>query len=276
MNVSIRKALALLLALALLAGTVPAAVAAEPDETGGCAHDYQAAVTAPTCTQRGYTTYTCAKCGDSYTGDETEALGHDYQKGVCARCKAVDPDYTPFRFDDVKDSKQYYYDAVYWAYNHTPQITNGTSAKLFSPKTGCTRAQVVTFLWRAMGEPAPVSQANPFKDVKAGQYYSDAVLWAVEQGITNGTSADRFSPDSVCTRGQIVTFLWRALDKPEPAAYDTPFKDVKAGNYYFKAILWAANAGVTSGVTPTAFRPGDTCTRGQIVTFLHRVLSEAA
>ena len=89
---TIRKALALLLALALLAGTIPAAVAAENDETGGCAHDYQAVVTAPTCTQRGYTAYTCAKCGDSYTADETEALGHDYRNGVCTRCQAVDPD----------------------------------------------------------------------------------------------------------------------------------------------------------------------------------------
>ena len=180
----------------------------------------------------------------------------------------------PFRFDDVNNSKQYYYTPVYWAYEHEPQITRGTSEKLFSPNAGCTRAQVVTFLWRAMGEPAPTGTENPFKDVAAGQYYAEAVRWAVEKEITKGTASDKFSPDSVCTRGQIVTLLWRAMDKPEPAAYNTPFKDVKTGEYYFKAILWAANAGVAAGVTATAFRPADTCTRGQIVTFLYRVLAE--
>ena len=209
MNAAMRRCLALLLTLALLAGAVPAVFAAEDED---CAHDYQAAVTAPTCTEKGFTTYTCAKCGDSYTGDETAALGHDYSGGVCTRCQAKDPNYkppAPFRFDDVKDSGQYYYDAVYWALEK--KITNGTSEKLFSPRAGCTRAQVVTFLWRAMGEPKPEQNGSPFKDVKTGQYYTDAVLWATEKGITNGTSADKFSPDSVCTRGQIVTFLHRVL-----------------------------------------------------------------
>ncbi len=180
----------------------------------------------------------------------------------------------PFRFDDVTDSGQYYYTPVYWAFNHDPQITNGTAEGRFSPNADCTRAQVVTFLWRAMGAPAPAGTAAPFKDVAEGQYYAEAVRWAVERGITRGTSEDRFSPDSACTRSQIVTFLWRAVDKPEPAAYGMPFKDVRTGEYYYKAILWAANAGVTAGVTASAFHPADTCTRGQIVTFLHRVLAD--
>ena len=341
-----------------------------------CEHDYKAVVTAPTCTEGGYTTYTCAKCGESYVGDEVpamghaydkvvveatcteagaitytcsrcgdsydvviDALGHDYKNGICSRCHAQDPDYIPpiyytglneaiaeaekvdrskytdeslaaldqaveaakaartaekqadvdaalaalqaavkalvekpvvepFRFDDVKDPNQYYYAPVYWAVEQG--ITNGTSKTEFSPEKGCTRAQVVTFLWRAAGEPKPTATTCNFEDVKAGAYYYDAVLWAVENNITNGTSKTTFDPEKTCTRAQIVTFLWRAAKEPKPTATTCDFTDVKAGAYYYNAVLWAVEKEITNGTSKNTFDPEKTCTRAQIVTFLYR------
>ena len=172
-------------------------------------------------------------------------------------------------FTDVTEGA-YYYDPVLWAVNHTPQITNGTSATTFSPDKTCTRAQVVTFLWRAMGEPEPTQTANPFTDVRSDQYYYKAVLWAVEKNITNGTSATTFSPDKGCTRAQVVTFLWRAEGQPAHASSVNPFKDVPAGQYYYKPVLWAVEKNITKGTSADKFSPDSTCTRGQIVTFLYR------
>ena len=174
-------------------------------------------------------------------------------------------------FTDVK-SGSYYYDAVLWAVANN--VTAGTSATTFSPEDGCTRAQVVTFLWRAAGTPEPTSGSNPFSDVTAGTYYYKAVLWAVEKGITAGTSATTFSPDDTCTRAQIVTFLWRYEGKPATASVRNPFVDVKAGDYYAEAVLWAAENGVTAGTSATTFSPDDTCTRAQVVTFLYRDVAE--
>ena len=171
-------------------------------------------------------------------------------------------------FTDVFPS-DYYYDAVLWAVNATPQITAGTTATMFSPNATCTRAQVVTFLWRASGEPEPASTNNPFADVKSDQYYYKAVLWAVENGITAGTTATTFSPNAGCTRAQVVTFLWRAKGKPAPLATNNPFTDVKQ-DYYYDAVLWAVENGITAGTSPSTFSPNATCTRGQIVTFLFR------
>ena len=174
-------------------------------------------------------------------------------------------------FADVPEG-QYYYEPVLWAVNHSPQITNGTSPTTFSPNATCTRAQVVTFLWRAMGQPEPTKTDNPFTDVKEGQYYYKAVLWALEKGITTGTSATTFSPNSGCTRGQVVTFLHRAQGTPTPGSSVKPFTDVKAGQYYYEAVLWAVNHSpqITTGTSATTFSPNATCTRGQIVTFLYR------
>ena len=188
------------------------------------------------------------------------------------RIKALVPKQAPFRFDDVKNEGDYFFAPVYWAYGHEPQITKGTSDTLFSPNAGCTRAQVVTFLWRAAGEPKAENATNPFDDVKEGQYYYDAVLWAVEKGITTGTTATTFRPDQTCTRGQIVTFIWRYLGEPKPEKSDNPFEDVKDGEYYTNAVLWAVENGVTTGTSATTFRPNQTCTRGQIVTFLYRAM----
>ena len=393
------------------------------EDVGGqpaCEHDYVAVVTAPTCTEGGYTTYTCSKCGNSYVGDETAALGHDFGEwtvtkaatctdkgeetracsrcdvketreiaatghsfgewtvtkaatctaegeetracancdaketraiakiahnfvdGKCTVCGEADPDYVPpvdytalneaiaaaekvdgskytdasvealakaleaakaaknadtqaavdaakdallkaiddlelkpapFRFDDVQNESDYFFDPVYWAVDKG--ITTGTSEKLFSPDAGCTRAQVVTFLWRAAGKPEPTSSVNPFDDVAEGQYYYKAVLWAVEKGITTGTSATTFRPERTCTRGQIVTFLWRYFGEPEPETTKNPFEDVPESQYYYKAILWAVENNITTGTTPTTFRPDNTCTRAQIVTFLYRAMKDA-
>ena len=172
----------------------------------------------------------------------------------------------------MKDPSQYYFDPVYWAVDEG--ITTGTSATKFSPNSGCTRAQVVTFLWRAAGKPEPKTYYNPFVDVKADQYYYKAVLWAVGKGITTGTSATTFRPDQTCTRAQIVTFLWRYNGEPEPKTTKNPFTDVKADQYYYKAVLWAVENGITTGTSATTFRPDQTCTRAQIVTFLYRYMTK--
>ncbi|MBR2013127.1 MAG: bacterial Ig-like domain-containing protein [Clostridia bacterium] len=170
-------------------------------------------------------------------------------------------------FKDVK-AADYFETPVLWAV--TKGITNGTAADAFSPDADCTRGQIVTFLWRAAGEPKPETTKNPFKDVKKGEYYYNAVLWAVENGITNGMDATHFAPDASCTRGQVVTFLWRAAGEPKPETTQNPFKDVKKGEYYYNAVLWAVENGITNGMDATHFAPDATCTRGQIVTFLYR------
>ena len=173
-------------------------------------------------------------------------------------------------FTDVQQS-DYYYEPVLWAVENG--ITNGYgSDTTFAPDLECTRSQVVTFLWRSAGCPAPASSENPFKDVPDGQWYTDAILWAVEQGITQGYgSADTFQPNGVCTRAQVVTFLWRAANKPSPSSSENPFKDVPDGEWYTTAVLWAVEEGITNGYGGNdTFAPNITCTRGQIVTFLYR------
>ena len=128
------------------------------------------------------------------------------------------PDEPPFEFDDVKDTSKFYYEPVYWAVNHDPQVTNGATPTTFNPDGACTRGHVVTFLWRAAGEPAPGSSNNPFTDLKESAFYYKAVLWAVEKGITTGATKTTFAPGKPCTRGQIVTFLWRYVGQPAPTA----------------------------------------------------------
>ena len=172
-------------------------------------------------------------------------------------------------FVDVP-ANAYYYDAVLWAAEEG--ITGGVDAAHFAPNAPCTRAQAVTFLWRAAGSPEPKSTEMPFVDVPADAYYHDAVLWAVEQGITKGTSDTTFSPDATCTRGQIVTFLWRSQKSPASGSVN-PFADVAADAYYADAVLWAVREDITNGTSSTTFSPDATCTRAQIVTFLYRCLT---
>ena len=168
-------------------------------------------------------------------------------------------------FTDVPDG-QYYTEAVAWAVEK--EVTNGATATEFKPDEPCTRGQVVTFLWRAAGKPA-AEGSNPFTDVAEGAFYYDAVLWAVEKGITTGVSETEFKPDEPCTRDQVVTFMWRAFDKPAAAA-ENAFTDVVEGAFYYDAVLWAVEKGITTGYSDTLFGPGDPCTRGQVVTFLWR------
>jgi len=149
-------------------------------------------------------------------------------------------------------------------------ITNGIDATHFGPLEGCSRAHIVTFLWRFAGEPAPKSDANPFTDLIEGSWYYDAVLWAAENGITTGTTETTFSPNETCIRAQIVTFLWRFAGKPAPKSDANPFTDLLADGYYVDAVLWAVENGITTGTSKTTFSPYNTCERGQAVTFLYR------
>ena len=168
----------------------------------------------------------------------------------------------------------YFYDSVQWAVNL--DITKGTSATTFSPKQGCTRAQIVTFLWRAANSPAPRSSTNKFTDVYATTHadYMKAIIWATEQGITTGTGNGKFSPDATCTRAQIVTFLYRF--KSNPAVYGSlNFSDVNKTEHaaFYNAILWAVNNKITTGYGNGIFDPNGTCNRGDAVTFLYRALA---
>ncbi len=170
-------------------------------------------------------------------------------------------------FKDVHES-DFFADAVKWAVEN--DVTAGTDKTHFSPNQSCTRGQAVTFLWRAAGEPEPQNADTDFTDIKAGSYYEKAVCWAVEQGITNGTSEEKFSPNTACTRAQIVTFLHRAAGEPEPAGTNTGFADVSAGLYYEKAVCWAVEKAITNGTSTDKFSPDARCTRAQIVTMLYR------
>ena len=167
-------------------------------------------------------------------------------------------------FYDVPNGA-YFYEAVKWAVDKG--ITNGLSDTMFGPYESCTRAQIVTFLWRAAGSPEPKT-ASSFTDVPANAYYAKAVAWAVENGITNGMTATTFAPDATCTRGQSVTFLYRALKGT--ASGSTNFTDVKSDAFYADAISWAVANNVTNGTSNTTFSPNADCTRAEIVTFLYR------
>ncbi len=162
----------------------------------------------------------------------------------------------------------FYHDSVLWAVENG--ITNGVDSDHFGPLGVCNRAQVVTFLWRAAGSPKPESTANPFSDVAEGTWYTDAVLWAVEMGITNGVDAEHFGPEAVCNRAQVVTFLHRACGSPAPALEENPFSDVERGSWYELPVLWALENGVTTGASDTTFNPNGGCLRAQVVTFLYR------
>ncbi len=170
-------------------------------------------------------------------------------------------------FKDVAEG-QYYYEPVLWAYNNG--ITSGLNETEFAPDKSCTRGQIVTFLWRAAGKPQSSITSNPFKDVSPNAYYTEAILWAYENGITSGLTTTEFGPEETCTRAQIVTFLWRAFGKQEPTITTNPFVDIQSEAYYYKAVLWAVENGITAGTSATTFGPEDSCTRGQVVSFLYR------
>ena len=168
-------------------------------------------------------------------------------------------------FTDVS-SDAYYADAVNWAVSKG--ITNGTSDTTFSPDDCCTRAQMVTFLWRFAGSPK-AEGANPFTDVHSGDYYHDAVLWAYSKGVTRGIDATHFNPEGTVTRAEAVTFIWRGAGSPATGSTGN-FSDLVPDQYYTDAVAWGHTNNIVKGTTATTFSPADPCTRAQIVTFLYR------
>ncbi|MBR0523237.1 MAG: S-layer homology domain-containing protein, partial [Firmicutes bacterium] len=162
-------------------------------------------------------------------------------------------------FTDVAKS-DYFYDSVVWAFNSDPQITDGTSATTFSPAKTCTRGQVVTFLWRTMGCPEPKNSKNPFTDVKESDYFYKPVLWAVENGITDGTSATTFSPASTCRNSHILTFIWRTVGKPG---------ETGEGSWYSDALNWANKIGMLEGSYTGKYDVNADCPRANVVYYLY-------
>ncbi|MGN1127870.1 MAG: S-layer homology domain-containing protein [Candidatus Flemingiibacterium sp.] len=233
------------------------------------------------------TAYTPTRSGYSFTGwyadealtekitnvkltDNTTIYAGWQEESTVEPDEPEEPEIFESPFTDVPEGS-YYEAAVKWAVEN--EITSGTTDTTFSPDAICTRAQAVTFLWRAAGCPIPKSSDMPFEDVVSGSYYESAVLWAVENGITLGTSDTTFSPDAYCTRAQIVTFLWRAHKSPAAGTVN-PFTDVAADAYYADAVLWAVENGITIGTSDTTFSPDADCPRAQIVTFIWRTLAE--
>lgn len=249
-------------------------------------HRFTESLIPGTCQEFSYRLFTCELCGHSYTENTFQRGEHVMGEGVvtieptittegemrwyCELCSALRWEVLPALgcpFVDVNED-QYYYDPVIWAV--TRSVTSGTDATHFSPDRNCTRGQVVTFLWRAAGCPKPMGAENPFSDVKQEHYFCDAVLWAVEQGITQGVGSGRFAPDQEVTRAQFVTFLWRWAGKAELPDAVEPFDDVSEGDYYSDAVIWAMEHGITKGVSANRFGANSGCTRGQVVTFLYR------
>ena len=230
-------------------------------------HDPQSVrVKAPTCTESGYTgDLICMRCGDmTQIGKTVAAAGHKFFGGVCSVCGAKSAEAAP-EFDDVKPGA-FYFDAVQWAVKNG--ITNGTGKNTFSPNDVCSRYQIVMFLWRAAGQPE-AKAAVSFADVKPGDIFYEAVQWAVERGITKGTSSTSFSPYAPCTRGQIVTFLYRSAGSPKVSGACN-FSDVSSGSFCYDTVIWASTEGITKGTRAGRFSPNEGCTRAQVVTFLYR------
>lgn len=165
----------------------------------------------------------------------------------------------------------WYTNAVIWAAG--TGIASGVDAEHFDPDVTCTRAQALTFLWRALGKPE-VEQYGVFEDVPGGAYYAEAVNWAYWTSVANGIGGDSFGPDAPCTRGQVITFLWRAMGKPAPGVIEPDIQDVPEGAYYHHAVHWALEKGITAGTDNHHFEPDAPCTRAQIVTFLWRAFKE--
>ena len=258
--------------------TVPCASQAEPE-----------VILESTCTEEGLAIYRCCgygiNCETSFDEEILPALGHELfsvsqyvQKptatqpgigmGTCSRCGLIGVEQAvPPIFSDVAGNG-FYSEPLDYCYEKG--WVTGVTGNTFAPDNACVRAQVVTFLWRAAGCPKSVSSANPFVDVQKGDFYYDAVLWAVEKGITTGTDSSHFSPLGVCNRAQVVTFFWRAFGQSAPESAEHPFRDVQTGSWYESAVLWAVEEGITAGMTATTFGPNANCNRAQIVTFLYR------
>ncbi len=172
-------------------------------------------------------------------------------------------------FKDVVNEKDFWFTPTYYLVNKGV-VKGYDNQTLFKPTNDCSRAQMITFLWRLQGEPAPKSSTNKFKDVKSSDYFYKASIWAVEQGITTVPSDKKFNPQGICTRAQTVTFLWRMAGKPEPKKGINKFSDIRSADYFYKATLWANELKIVSGYDDGTFRPLGNCTRRQMVTFLYK------
>ena len=199
--------------------------------------------------------------------DNSDSTANNTADNTADNTVAETPAVTSVSFSDVK-SGDYFEAPVKWAVEKN--ITTGTSATTFSPNDTCTKAQILTFLWRAVGSPKTGAE-NPFTDVSASDYYYDAAVWAAMNGIVDGTS---FEGDTPCTRASTVVYMWCAKDAPDADVSLAAFDDVSDNADYTEAVAWAVEAGVTSGTSATTFSPNDTCTRGQIVTFLNRAFAK--
>ncbi len=255
-------------------------------ETPSLGHNYETAVTEPTCNEEGYTTYTCNRCGDSYTDDATEALGHEWDEGnvtvepkyqtpgemqyTCTRCgetKTEEIANLANPFEDVHD-EDFFFNPVMWALDET--VTGGIDDTHFGPERTVMRADAMVFFWAANGRPAYTATEKTFKDVKEKHWAYEAVMWAVENGITGGTDAEGnyFSPQRTCTRSEILQFLYAAMGKPE-YTIENPYSDVKTKHWYYDGAIWAYEMGLEKG-TNGKFQAKTPCTRGCVVTYLYR------
>ena len=230
-------------------------------------HSYSVWVQAPTCSRNGYTLYTCTVCGHEEQTDRVEKTGHSYLVIVVAPTCTADG-YT--KYQCVNCTQSYKTDLVektghcYDSGVVTKQVSLTSAGKIRYTCVNCGEAYTVTVpKW-----------TNPFVDLEKDQYYFDSVLWAYNQGVTTGTDRTHFSPDQVCTRAQVVTFLWRQAGEPEPENTVSVFEDVVPGTYYYDAVLWAIGQGITNGTDSTHFSPDLVCTRCQVVTFLYRAKGE--
>ena len=240
-----------------------------------------------TCDKDGLMAYRCTRVGCGALIDKTTipARGHKLPDGAavtakrtatkpgkavgqCEVCRKRNVEVViPAIFSDVLPDV-FYSDALDYGYD--AGWVSGLTANTFGPGADCNRAQVVTFLWRSTGCPEPTATENPFVDVKDGDFFHKAVLWAVEKGITNGIDATHFGPNESCNRAQVVTFLYRAMQSPAFSTTDCPFTDVVAGEWYEPAVLWAVEKGITNGMSADTFGVNTVCNRAQVVTFLHR------
>ena len=243
-------------------------------------HRYAESVTPPTCTERGFTTYTCTACGDSYEGMFVEALGHAYRDGACTRCGAKDPNFRPdepkpVEFLDVS-AKAWYKNAVDYAVSN--ELMNGVGDGRFDPDGSMTRAMLVTVLWRYAGK--PTEGASTFSDVPNGKWYSAAVAWAAHNGVVNGVGDNRFDPDGKITREQMAVILFRYANKLERNTekrgdFDR-FADASAvSRYATDALRWAVAEGIVGGSRDGGalrLNPQGSATRAEVATLLMRYI----
>ncbi len=219
------------------------------------------------------TTYTVSYELDGETYTDTRIVTKQYVQPAPKPTPTPTPQPEPELFDDADDASEWFFDAVYWAVEKG--VAEPETEEHFGVASDYTRAQTVLALWKAVGAPEPTTAENPFEDVSETDVFYKAVLWGSETGVIKGVDVTHFAPDLTVTRGQAVTFLYRAAKGSVPTDAENPFEDVTPDDYYYEPILWAVSLGVTEGVDATHFAPQSTLTAGHIVTFLYRLYKEA-